>query len=266
MKDISVVLPQSTTNIEIIMLGDIHRGSRQFDEKMFLETINYIKNTPNCYTIINGDAIDNAIKGSKSNCHLATESPQESVNWLIDTLRPIAELNKILAIGPGNHEERTERETGNDPMWWVARCLGIEDRYFDGIFILYISMGKNRNRIGKYHTFTIVGGHGTGGGGTPQSMAKKLQDLSQIVVNADVYVMGHLHQQMWVPKARYVVDARTKRHYYLDPLLVGGQAYLEFEGSYGERKMLSPSSKRIPIIMLQTGYDTKRAELRTVNF
>lgn len=266
MKDISVILPQSTTNIEILLLGDGHRGSKQFNEKLFLETVNYIKNTPNCYCIVNGDLLDNAIKNSKSNVHLAVESPQESMNWIVDTLKPLAEKEKILAIGPGNHEERTERETGTEPTWWIARCLGIEERYFSGIFILYVSMGRNRNRVGKYHTFAIVGGHGAGGGGTPQSASKKLIDLAQIVVNADVYVMNHFHQQMWVPRARYVTDVRTKKHYFLDPLLVMGNAFLDFEGSYAETKMYQPSSKRVPIIELHTGFDWKRAELKTTNF
>lgn len=264
LKDITVILPQEVEKVEIIILGCIHRGSPQFNEKMFLDTVKLIDETPNLYTIINGDAIDNAIKNSKSNVHYAVESPQASMNWLIDKLQPLADKGKILAIGSGNHEERTERETGQDPTWWMAKCLGIEERYFNGLFVIYLSMGMNRGRIGKYHTFTINGGHGAGGGTTPQGASKKLVDMSEIVVNADVYIRGHSHQPMWIPGARYVVDARTKKHYYFDPLLVGNQAYLNFEGSYAEKKMYKPSSKRIPVIILQTFYDIKKADLRTL--
>ena len=39
MKDISVTLPQEVTDIKIMLIGDVHRGSKQFNEKDFLETV-----------------------------------------------------------------------------------------------------------------------------------------------------------------------------------------------------------------------------------
>ena len=56
----------STLIIQIIPLADLHIGDAQCDLALINRTINYIKNTPNAFTIVNGDII-NAIKVSKSN-------------------------------------------------------------------------------------------------------------------------------------------------------------------------------------------------------
>ena len=43
MKDITFIFPEELTSIKIIPLGDVHRGSQQFDETLFLKTINKIQ-------------------------------------------------------------------------------------------------------------------------------------------------------------------------------------------------------------------------------
>ena len=62
MKDITFIFPEKLTSIKIIPLGDVHRGSQQFDETLFLKTINKIQKDKSCYTILMGDLIDNALK------------------------------------------------------------------------------------------------------------------------------------------------------------------------------------------------------------
>ncbi len=259
MKDISVTLPQEVTDIKIMLIGDVHRGSKQFNEKDFLETVEFIRKNDDYYTILMGDLIDNATKISKSDCYQAVESPQESVEWVINKLKPIA--HKVLACTSGNHEERTEREVGMDISWWVAKCLGIEDRYSIGPFILYVSMGRNQNRDNMYHTFSLYANHGNGMGTTMSGAVKKLQALGEVVVNADVYLIAHSHKPLIMPCPRIVIDTKNKKHSMIDPLFVNGQSFLNFEGSYGEKKGYAPTSQRKPIIKLKTGYDKKYVSL-----
>ena len=49
-------------------------------------------------------------------------------------LKPIAD--RILAVTTGNHEERSEKEVGMDISWWIAKCLGIEERYSRAIYFI----------------------------------------------------------------------------------------------------------------------------------
>lgn len=259
MKDISVVLSQEVTEAKIILLGDTHVGSPQFNETKLLEIIEYIKNNDDVYTILMGDLIDNALKTTKANPYKAIMSPQASLKHIIKILTPIKD--KILLITPGNHEEKTEIEVDVDITWFIARELGLEDRYSEFSFILYISMGKNRNRKGTYHTFSIYGTHGSSSGTTYASALNKVISLADTVVNADVYVMNHVHKPIVTYTKRYVVDLRTKKHYSQEPLFVTGNAFLDFKGSYGERKMYRPTSQRIPMIVLRTSSITKSVDL-----
>jgi hypothetical protein len=48
----------------IIALGDAHLGSLFCNEKLFSETINFILNTPNVYTILLGDLAETATRTS----------------------------------------------------------------------------------------------------------------------------------------------------------------------------------------------------------
>ena len=259
MKDIRVTLSQDIKNIDIIPLGDVHRGSPQFDEALFNKTIKYISENEDCYTILLGDLIDNALKNSKSNIYEATESPKDSIDWIIDKLTPIK--HKILAYAPGNHEERTSREAGIDLSAYIAKCLDIEDRYSNGPFILYISLGTSRNRKGMYQTFTVFGTHGSGGGSSQAGAVNKILSLANIVPNADIYLMGHTHKPLITFENRYLINSVAKTHVEHEALYVNGGSFLSFEGSYGEKNLYKPTSKKIPMINLRTGAKYKKIEV-----
>lgn len=256
MKIIKVGLPSELSKIRIVPLGDVHRGSAQFNEKMFLETVKFIEQNDDVYTLLMGDLIDNALKTSKSDVYAAVEKPQDSMQWVIDHLRPIA--SKILACTSGNHEDRTNREAGMDLTWWLADCLGIKERYSNDSFILFVSFGNSYGRHEYKRTFSIYAYHGAGAGVTIQGAAKKLSDMGTVVVNADVYVMGHTHKPVMFPDARIVVNHASKTYKMVEPLYVNGTAFLNFEGGYGEKKGFRPSSTRMPLITLSLVNREKR--------
>lgn len=96
-------------DITIIPIADVHIGDKLANLKLFKETIERIKNEPNTYTIINGDLCNMALKNSKSDVYSDDLSPMEQVITMVDYLKPIKD--KILVIGTGNHEDRTQKET-----------------------------------------------------------------------------------------------------------------------------------------------------------
>ena len=64
MRVIKIDLPQDIKLLEIHTFADEHIGDEHCDMKRLLERIEYVKNTPNAYCIMNGDIIDNATKTS----------------------------------------------------------------------------------------------------------------------------------------------------------------------------------------------------------
>lgn len=259
MKDIRVTLSQDVKNIDVILLGDIHRGSAQFDEPLFNKVIKYISENENCYTVLMGDLIDNALKNSKSNIYCAVESPKDSIDWIVNKLKSIK--HKILALTSGNHEDRTSREAGIDITANIAERLDLTERYSEGPFILYVSLGTSRNRKGMYQTFTIFGTHGSGGGSSQSGALNKILSLANIVPNADIYLMGHTHKPLITFENRYLINSVARTHVEHEALYVNGGSFLNFEGSYGEKNLYKPTSKKVPIINLKTGYDYKKVEV-----
>ena len=64
MKIIKCELPRELEQVELHIFADEHIGDLQSDFKRLMSRIEYVKNTPNAYCILNGDIIDNATKTS----------------------------------------------------------------------------------------------------------------------------------------------------------------------------------------------------------
>ena len=54
---------------------------------------------------------------------------------------------------------------------------------------------------GHSQSFSIFACHGSGGGKLLGTSINKVVDMQQIIPNADIYVQGHDHQRMAVPKS-----------------------------------------------------------------
>ena len=250
MTKISVTLEKEAKKIKIIPLGDVHKGSPQFIESLFLKVINTIRDTPNCYTILMGDLIDNVLKSSKGNIYLATESPSKSIEWLVEKLKPIKD--KILAVTIGNHEGRTLNEVGVDILCGLVEKLGLKDRYAPGPFILFLKINKEFG-----HVFTIYGAHGASTGTTQGAIANKLISLGNTVVDADIYLMGHGHKPMILFDPCYTINSIRRSYKKVDRLFVCSPSFLDYEGGYGEQKLYKPTSNAVPIIELESCHKNK---------
>ena len=101
-------------DITILPIADVHIGDRLANLKLFKEALKRIQEEENTYTIINGDLCNMALKNSKSDVYGQSLSPMEQVITMVEYLKPIKD--KILVIGTGNHEDRTQKET-NMAQW-----------------------------------------------------------------------------------------------------------------------------------------------------
>lgn len=190
-KNIKVKLQTEKNEFKIMVLSDLHIGDQSCDLKSIQKAIDFIKNDANCYCILNGDLVNNALKDSKSDIYSEKLTMYEQQQLIIKLLEPIKD--KILVISPGNHENRTFKSVGVDITLWMANRLGIEDKYANEAYLLNIIFGKNNNK--NPYRYTIFGQHGEYGGGRRLGSAMNaLEDLSGIVTNADCYIRSHTHQ------------------------------------------------------------------------
>ena len=122
MKTIKIDLPRELENVELHTFADEHLGDEQCDVKRLLQRVEYVKNTPTAYCILNGDILDNATKTSIGDTYTQEFNPMEQLQRAVDIFEPIKD--KILCITHGNHENRTYKKEGINLSYLIAKQLG----------------------------------------------------------------------------------------------------------------------------------------------
>jgi len=230
MKTIKRDLGSQFNNIEIIPISDTHIGDMVTDMKALKKTLQYIQDTPNVYTILNGDLLNNAIKSSVSDIYSATLNPEEQMATLIELFEPIKD--KILAVLEGNHENRSYKETGMRTTKNFCYRLGIVDRFTDDVFTLFVSFGlPQQSRPNRRHTFSIFSRHGNSGG---KYVGGKLRGVESMagVVDADIYLHSHTHTPASFKLDYFRSNCRTKTVTQVTKMFVNSNAWLGY-GGYG---------------------------------
>lgn len=247
MKVIKIDLPTELQQVELHIFADEHIGDEHCDMKRLLERIEYVKNTPNAYCILNGDIIDNATKTSIGDTYTQEFNPMEQLHRATELFSPIKE--KILCITHGNHENRTYKKEGINLSALVAAQLGLQDFYTPTSAILFLRFGKGsktiHNRKIRYTIYTL---HGSVGGRKEGAKAIRLADMASIV-DADIYIHSHTHLPMIMKQGFFRVDVCNSSVSLVDKLFVNTAANLDY-GGYGEAGEFKPSSKETPVIYL----------------
>ena len=140
MKAIKIDLPRELETIELHTFADEHIGDEHSDIKRVMQRIEYVKNTPNAYCIMNGDIMDNATKTSIGDTYTQVFNPMEQLERAVELFAPIKD--KILCVTHGNHENRTYKKEGINLSRLIASQLGIEDRYTPTSAVLFIRFGE----------------------------------------------------------------------------------------------------------------------------
>lgn len=236
MKVIKRDLGEQFKEIKLLCLSDFHIGDELCNLRLIKDVLNDIKNSPNTFVIFNGDLMDNATSSSVGDTYGAEMTPTEQILYLCDLLEPIRE--RILCISSGNHEQRTQKESGIDLMRIAAKQLGIEDRYSEGWWYLYLSLGMCSKK--RPVMYTITGIHGYGGGRKYGGKINNLVEMSDKVI-ADIYVFGHTHTPIMTRNSIYVPDYQHRSLVKKDKYYLMTNSFLEY-GGYGERYGYTPST------------------------
>lgn len=247
MKAIRCDLPYAE-QIEIHPMADLHIGDSMCDFKGIMERIEYIKNTPNAYCILDGDLMDTAICTSVGDTYGANLQPMEQLKQCVKIFEPIKD--KILAVLPGNHESRVYKNDGLDITELMCAQLGIPAKYSPTTALLFVRFGKskiNENR-GRPMLYTIYVTHGAGGGRKEGGKVNRLADLASIV-DADIYIHAHTHLPLVFKESFFRVSGSNSSVAPAEKLFVNAAASLDY-GGYGDRQGFKPASKRSPVIYL----------------
>ena len=234
--------------MRILPLADFHLGDIHSDFKKIQEYLAYIKDNDNVFTVLNGDMMDAAIQSSIGDTYGASLQPMEQLAQCVKIFEPIKD--KILAVTPGNHEQRIYKSDGLDLTQLMCNQLGIGERYSNTSVLLFIRFGKDKKH--DHHNrpilYTIYCVHGAGGGRTEGGKVNRLMQLGNII-DADIFVHSHTHTPAIVKTGYYRVSAANSSVQKVDKLFVNTAATLDY-GGYGELQSYKPTSIEMPIIVL----------------
>ena len=248
MKAIRCDLPYAEV-VEIWPLADWHIGDPNSDYKLILERIEYIKNTENAYCILDGDLMDCAVKTSIGDTYGANLQPMHQLEQCVKLFKPLADSGKILAVLPGNHEERVYRTDGIDLTEIMCAQLGIPQRYSPTTALLFIRFGKNNEHGNRKQLYTMYVTHGSAGGGRREGgKVNRLADLASIV-DADIFVHAHTHLPLVFKEGFFRINAGNSSVAPVEKMFVNTAAALNY-GGYGDRQGYKPASKSSPVIYL----------------
>jgi len=245
------VIKHSLGNYEqaqILPLADLHLGDIHSDGKKIQEWLDYIQFTENCFTILNGDLMNTAIKSSVSDTYLETLTPMEQLKQCVKLFEPIKD--KILLVTQGNHEVRIARQDSIDITELMCAQLGIGDRYSPASAVLFVQVGDQgshyRHLPVLYSIFCI---HGSGAGGRLEG--GKINRLVQLanIVDCDIFLHSHTHVPAIVRNSYHRVDTRHCTVTKVDRLFVNTSSSIEY-GGYGEFFAFKPNSLETPLIIL----------------
>lgn len=256
MKSIQFNLSETVDKIEIHPLADLHIGDMSCDYKAILAELDYIKNTPNCYCLLDGDLMDTAIASSIGDTYGATHSPMEQLRECVSLFAPIK--NKIIAVCSGNHENRTYKTDGIDLTRLMCDQLGIADRYSPTNALIFVRFGKEYKHRRKI-CYSLYMSHGAGGGKREGGKINRLADLANII-DVDIYIMAHVHQPAAFRNSFFRADPQNNTATKCEHLFVNTAAWLDY-GGYGERQGYKPASTINPVIWLDGHYKHMRAEI-----
>ena len=178
-------------DIRLIPLYDIHVGAESFDEKAFLNTIDYIKRNDNVYWSLDGDCLENVTANCVADPYSQVMLPHDQEAYLLDKLRPIK--HRATYSIDGNHTNRTRKRAYYNIMLSLSRELNLTYVGIGG-YIIY-QCGKER--------YTIATQHGSSGGSNWETEIKRLRTVYS---SAELFILGHDHNLIFEMKPYVSID------------------------------------------------------------
>ena len=139
--------------VSIVHMGDTHVGSVFTELKEVLRKFMKIDQTPNTYTILMGNMVDNAIPAQFPDGMLtSTMEPEEQVGFMRKIFRKLNEHGKIIAaVASPCHEGWSYKKAGQDVNNLLYDFEGRNFPVFENGGELDIKVGDQEYKAGLYH-------------------------------------------------------------------------------------------------------------------
>jgi len=234
-----VTVPDSWPNIQLAPMYDVHIGSGEHDAKLFGEHLKWIRDTANVLTWNGGDMVENATKHSPGASAVAQKSsPESQIYEAAYTLSAIQ--HKMLFSIPGNHEDRTFNEAGQDGAKRLADLLDLP--YFPDYCFCTIKWRGNN--------FRICAHHGSGSATTPGAQRNAARKDMPWGGKFDLIWTGHLHQPMTDQVFQMDYDQKTGLIVERDAMVIISPSYVRYFGGYAAKKRLAPGVRGLNVATL----------------
>jgi len=232
--ELTVTIPNNWESIQLAPLYDVHIGSREFDEPLFLKHRDWIRNTPNVITWNGGDMFENVTDPKMGHTQLSNE---EQIIRSTELLAPIQ--NKMLFSLPGNHEDRTLKHSGTSSARRLADNLQVP--FFGDYCFALIKWRGN--------CFRLLAHHGAGGAQTPGAQRNSARkELTW--AKPDLLWTGHLHQPMVDVIYHTDYDQKTGQVYERNTVAIISPSYLNYFGGYAAKVRMAPGNRGLAVAVL----------------
>lgn len=246
----------TTGQVKVYAVGDLHAGAIQANLKGWERFNQIILDDPKAYVIFLGDMMNNATKSSVSNPYEDVMRPRDQKIYLKEHLADLAKADRILAILPGNHENRSLKEADDSPLYDVAAKLDLEDIYRDNLAVIKLNVGTTR-----LNTYMILATHGSGGGKFTGSSVNNYERFASNWEGIDIFYFGHSHKPFVTKPNKVYVDPNktiVKQH---DTIVTTGASWLAY-GGYPIRGLMGPSHQADPDQPMVTLFSGKQRDKR----
>jgi hypothetical protein len=235
--ELDIALPESLDTIVLAPLYDVHIGSAEHDADLLARHLLWIADTPNVYTWNGGDAFENK---TPHEGHMGTDpiNPEEQI---LEVTKKFAKIqHKMLFSIPGNHEDRTFKQSG----------MSGSKRLADNLRVPYFRDYAFVNLKWRGNCFRLLAHHGSGGAQTPgaqRNAARK--ELTWF--KPDMIWSGHLHQPMADTVFTVDVNQKTGRAFERGILVIISPSYLKYFGGYAAHNRMAPGLRGLSAVTLQ---------------
>jgi UDP-2,3-diacylglucosamine pyrophosphatase LpxH len=224
----------------ITFWGDVHLGHPACDLEKAKHNLQFaIDHRINI--LLMGDLLECATRSSVGDgVYQQKLNPQDQMDEMIEILRPAVDAGLVIGSHGGNHEYRTQKDTGIDVMKIICKALKIP----------YLgSACWNLLRVGM-QKYTIYSLHGASGS---RYFYTKLKALSDIAHNfrADVLAMGHTHELAVEAITEQYVDLRGRTVKETKKYLVLTGSYLKYDDTYAQAHGYPMGKTGSPTIKLE---------------
>ena len=221
----------------LVALSDLHEGSMNCRHSLLLRWLSWCREN-NALILFPGDLINNSLINSVGSPYNEPLSPEKQAQKVIRILLPYKDL--IIGIIGGNHERRTQKQAGFNPITYIATALfgcdkdGYPKQCYPEECFLKIQFGKN-SRSGDPITYLVFSTHGWGGGRKSGGTLNSTESLLEFIP-ADLIITGHKHVDIRSVKVRYEADIRNNCinkklvHFMVCPSFLDREDYAKTKG------------------------------------